>query len=125
VSDINILNAIYSRIPKVECKRPCADCCGLVPIAPIEMENIANWVRDNGGVQVGILSVRHIDCPFLVNSECSIYPVRPLWCRLFPVVNHPMMFCEHGVKPKELLTQAEADSMIKRVFLLRPSKGGK
>lgn len=109
------LNDIYDSIPEVSCLRPCADCCGLQPIAPIEMENILLWAKTHT-IRIASMSIRMLDCAFLVDYECSIYPVRPLTCRLYPVVNHPAMFCEHGVKPNKFLTQAETNKMIEAVF---------
>ena len=74
----------------IYCRKGCSACCekGDYPLTDIELEylmqgyvnlepeskikvqnNIKNMVK--GGV-----------CPFLLNKECSIYPYRPIVCRV-------------------------------------------
>ena len=53
--------------------------------------------------------------------ECSVYRDRPLICRLFGLVDHPRMRCEHGCTPTFWLSSsyagrlhAKARELIKR-----------
>jgi len=45
---------------------------------------VLNWFLD------------HDDCPFLTDSGCSVYNIRPLACRAFPI--QPKFFMEEGSK---------------------------
>lgn len=38
-----------------------------------------------------------VACPFLVDETCSIYPIRPLVCREYMVVSHPIHCAEPGL----------------------------
>ena len=59
-------------------------------------------------------------CPYLKDAECSIYEVRPLGCRLFPVVELP----KHGISLvhcplTEFLTESSIQDNVK-LMLSRP-----
>lgn len=80
------------------CRRGCAYCCTLrVESLPQETFRIARELsrRSNTGELIkrltnysskvaGLRAEQHYEpCPFLVNSECSIYSIRPVMCRKY------------------------------------------
>lgn len=107
------LSMIYSLIPDFECKH-CHNCCG--PII---------WFKPEDVVIRGYLFKHKINfkplstdefkqndmiCPFLKNDKCSIYPVRPLVCRLQGVEKN--LVCIHG--NKRYLSKKEFEKIRKK-----------
>jgi len=79
------LNKIYSKIPSFDCKH-CHECEG--PIVWFEPEeiNIREYLNKNN-LEYIVWSTEDFEknnmkCPYLKNDRCSIYPVRPIVCRL-------------------------------------------
>lgn len=82
----------------VACNAGCSCCC-LRPTAPVnelEILGIGWFVIDKmesgnkTAVQERLLNHRHTaECPFLLNSRCSIYAVRPLACRILHIFGTP------------------------------------
>ena len=79
-----------SHAEHVCCKKGCSACCevGDYPISELELNYIMEgFVKlDNQTkleVQQNLKQIEKGDrCPFLINSECSIYPYRPIICRV-------------------------------------------
>lgn len=75
------------RDPFIACKKGCANCCRMnVMISTLEAEQIAKATgRKMASVtrpkQHPIGTFDGVDCPFLVNSVCTVYEDRPLVCR--------------------------------------------
>ncbi len=42
-----------------------------------------------------------LSCPFLVNKECSIYPLRPIACREFHIIGKPCTAGEDPIKSRQ------------------------
>jgi len=87
------------RKTKLACAKGCGNCCASqkdLPLYPHELVGIYWYVTEKMEA-----SVRHIlksrlanhsagsPCPFLVDSSCSIHPMRPLGCRQFNVFTTP------------------------------------
>lgn len=79
------------KLPKHNCKN-CGGCCGPVPINADEKKHIQMYV-DSHNVKVNRLHDK-LTCKFRVDGKCSIYPVRPMLCRLMGVVKG--MDCKYG-----------------------------
>lgn len=91
---------------KLACKKGCDNCCRThkdIPLYPLELvgiywfsaEKMAQSLRNILNKQLS--SHRKSDpCPFLINSSCSIHPLRPVGCRQFNVFNKP---CAEGEDP--------------------------
>lgn len=71
----------------IACKKGCANCCRMnVMISSLEAEKIA---KASGRKAVAVTRPKHhaigafdgVDCPFLVDSVCTVYEDRPLVCR--------------------------------------------
>jgi hypothetical protein len=81
---IDDLLEIYSMIPDIKCQH-CNKCCN--HIIWFEPENILiNKFLKNNFLKSYSINYDSIDnqnkCPFLEKNRCSIYPVRPIVCRL-------------------------------------------
>jgi len=88
---------------KLACTKGCSSCCvthGDIPIYPIELVGITWYATEKleGDTRENLIAnlMHHREgapCPFLINRECSIHPLRPLACRQFNVFNK---VCEEG-----------------------------
>jgi len=111
------LNNIYSKIPDFKCKNGCFLCCGSQIILPIEAININRFLKTNG-IKRRKTQLISDYCPYLKNSRCVIYPVRPVMCRLFGVVKHsksPANLECPFIKAEKYFTEEEASCMIKEI----------
>ncbi len=98
------------RQAKAACHQGCSNCCTLfpdIPVSPLEilgiswfvMEQLAGDVRE--AVRERITGLWQIgECPFLNGSVCSIYPLRPLACRMFFVFGNPCQPEENVVRTR-------------------------
>ncbi len=65
----------------MQCDDGCGECCGIVPVTHTEFNRIERYAKENG-----IVPQKHEDygtCPMYQNGKCTVYPVRPLICRVF------------------------------------------
>lgn len=105
---IAALEALYSELPKLECKGLCQEVCGVVPSTPPEQWRVM-------GVLGHVPQHQGLECPLLVKGRCSVYTIRPLICRLFGMVkDDERMRCPHGCVPERWLTAKEAHGFISR-----------
>jgi uncharacterized protein len=98
-NNIGIPQEEKRRGKQLACHRGCANCCfsSIVPVSIIEISGISwfctekLWGRNRENVKKQIVSGVNntLRCPFLCESECSIYPVRPIACRQFHVFGTP------------------------------------
>ena len=116
---INRLEAIYAQIPEVTCTH-CHHCCGpLIWFKPEEI-NIRRFLQENNMKYLTKSSEEFVQqgmqCPYIKNDRCSIYPVRPIVCRLQG--NTPELPCTQNVNtviPKQILDKIkqEMDSLVR------------
>lgn len=82
------------------CRAGCIPCCqqSVIPVTPLEIEALRFWVKDklHPSLRVRVVAALRrssetvvLDCPFLVNKSCAVYPVRPIACRRFMVRGTP------------------------------------
>lgn len=86
------------RKAKVAYREGCSSCC-LQPIVPItqpELWGILWFAKEKLESSVRQAVDKHVmdhsktvQCPFLVDEDCAIYPVRPIACRLLFVFGTP------------------------------------
>lgn len=110
------LDAIYSKIPDAGCKGLCVANCGPILCSPRERAEIKKWTGEDimeWAEQPGPVAIRVSPCRFLLAGRCSIYSMRPAICRLFGVVDDPMLKCAHGCKPARLLSNQESRAVLK------------
>lgn len=83
---------------KVVCQKGCFACClnPTVPINQLELMGLSWYVSevmdDDTFKKVSVQLRNHAEsaaCPFLLDGACSVYPVRPIACRVFHVYDSP------------------------------------
>jgi len=79
------LDDLYALIPPMDCVDGCTECCrsfGVPSRTPLEDERIRTYLASQGRT---IGQAQGTRCPYVSDAGCTIYPVRPLTCRLFGV----------------------------------------
>jgi len=73
----------------------CGECCkkaSMLKVRPLEMENIKRYVQSGPLIEKfrdfannSVVKIWNITghCPFQEGALCSIYPVRPYYCRIY------------------------------------------
>jgi len=128
------LDEIYAEVPALTCKKKCWRSCGVVPAFMVEAERMARYLDrpiESFALATSDVTVmlwdRAIDdglaapipedrCPLLRFNECSVYPVRPLICRLYGIV--PRMKCQWGCEPERPFGDDQAHELLARVAAL-------
>jgi Fe-S-cluster containining protein len=108
------INDLYDLIPELMCTEGCYECCknfGVPSKTKVEDERIKTFFREHS-MQPG--EAKGHTCPYLDESlsegGCSIYPVRPLICRLYGTSpNYP---CKMGVEPLTILHEDEEEQIF-------------
>lgn len=120
-----ILKRIYDKVPALDCDRKCGEGCTLIPVHPLEIEEIEKFTGRKVKIDdcVRGMSYKHykiikpragsFDCRYYRRGGCSIHEVRPLVCRLYGVCTG--MVCLFGCKPERMLTDAEAHALIREL----------
>jgi len=100
------------RLLKNACHKGCDNCCYLfpnIPVSPLEAKGIAWFLSNLEGdtkakIQKELKDARlALKCPFLSDSVCLIYPLRPIACRALYIFGEPCLEGENI-----LLTRPEA-----------------
>jgi len=89
------------RIPKMNCRAGCSECCGPVVFSKWEWAQVKEK-----------RTASSLDCPYIENGQCSIYEDRPIICRLFGVSEAPLLQCPYGCKPGRVLSIAETEAIM-------------
>jgi Fe-S-cluster containining protein len=117
------------RKEKIACHKGCSNCClrPAVPVTPLELLGISWYASkklenpDREVVRQQLLNQsQSARCPFLVNDLCSIYPLRPLSCRIFIVFGavckrdeDPFITRFKGLwRPSEMVARESAFEML-------------
>jgi len=99
------IDDIYNLIPDFVCTQGCHECCqnfGVPSRTKVEDKRIKTFLRKNA-MKPG--EAQGNTCPYLNESGCTIYPVRPLICRLYGT--SPNYRCKMKVAPLRLLHEDE------------------
>lgn len=119
-----LLQALYARVPQIECQGLCADTCAGIDMGPVEQRAM----REAGAKVPRLVDVKlsfsrgevpDFTCPALVDSKCSIYENRPMICRIYYADSDRP--CPHGcrpVEPAKYLTYAEARDLLDQALKL-------
>lgn len=115
------LEKIYAKIPEIDCKGLCHPSCSIVPAAKIEIQRAKGRMGGKNpfsplSANIALESGSIPSCAALKDKKCSIYTARPAICRLYGVAEK--LECHFGCKPKKMLTQTEAYSIIREVEAL-------
>jgi Fe-S-cluster containining protein len=96
---------LYNLIPDFICTPGCRECCknfGVPSRTQVEDERVKAFLREHK-MQPG--QAKGGTCPYLNQEGCSIYPVRPLICRLYGT--SPNYMCTMDVAPIRFLHEDE------------------
>lgn len=140
------LQALYEQVPATRCAQS-GECCVLTadefdnqyatmfPLYSAEYQNIVAYVKANFSPQrqeelLNFTEERPRSCPFLNEDHgCTIYPVRPLICRTYAVMNHQTIGAEaernRGDVPEDWIrgfVVRESGMVCPRVAVTEPEK---
>ncbi len=104
---LEALDALYAALPTILCKKQCQASCGVIVMTRVE------WLRLQRYMGYRPKDKCTLVCPLLRRGCCSVYPVRPLICRLWGVSE--LMPCPWGCIPERWVTDAEGTAWIRRV----------
>lgn len=116
------LEALYARIPRIDCAGRCHDSCGPIHLTSAEQARIAAQ-----GVTIPSQSYQKVGpvrCPALsIFNRCTVYAVRPLVCRLWGLME--WLPCTYGCTPTDgpLLTPREGYTLIAEVYAISGDHG--
>lgn len=107
----SLVEDLRNVLPETKCSK-CGKCCGPVMITPVEINDIVNYLMEHKLWKIVIDNLKskkdeiNIDkkmiCPLQRRNErdeneCIVYPVRPIVCREFGVIDNRWMTCpNHG-----------------------------
>jgi uncharacterized protein len=102
------LEALYARIPDMECKGLCASvACEHIPMSQTERARLEAAV----GRDVTIPEDAPLICPALEAGRCSVYDSRPLMCRLWGAAEG--LACPHGCRPADPVSRQDAIALMR------------
>lgn len=116
------LQRLYSRLPRINCKKKCHESCGPIVMSEVEMDLISERLGYNpfGDAQIQEINKKAkegktknecLTCPLLDNSKmCTIYDIRPMICRIFGLVKK--LRCPHGCVPAKWLNDRQAKHFL-------------
>ncbi len=114
---------LYGLVPDVNCPPGCIECCrnfGVPSRTRVEDERLKAFLRANGRT---LGEAKGNTCPYVCETGCTVYPVRPLICRLFGT--SPNYQCPVGVKPLRLLHEDEEEEIFQlyRMYFIDSGEG--
>jgi uncharacterized protein len=133
------LEALYASLPTIQCKRKCLNYCGPILISKIEAARLeakrghldrqacfeaakkislpAPAILEREYIGIGIKD----HCVFLepMFGYCTVYKMRPLVCRLWGMMDTPLMRCPHGCVPTRWVTDAESKRLHLAVIAIQ------
>ena len=99
------LAALYAGIPTFRCRAGCHDCCGPVPVTPLEAKRLGIPGEPMTRTKPGTMT-----CEFVGPlGECTVYEKRPYICRMFGATVDMRLHCHHGCRPVGQLSMPETD----------------
>ncbi|MCH7945730.1 MAG: YkgJ family cysteine cluster protein [Armatimonadetes bacterium] len=120
------LDAVYAELPTIDCKGLCQESCGPIVQARSTTAQELLRMQDSGGERRGKQRRQPLTCPYLTAEDetgrCSIYESRPGVCRLWGIVDSPLMRCPHGCEATEILSD-RAGAMVMIGVSPAPTEG--
>ncbi len=99
------LDALYAKLPKIECQGLCSDTCG-----PISM-SVRERARIQRAAGKDVTCGDRASCSMLTeNRRCGVYDIRPMICRLWGLTRS--MRCHYGCRPERWLSDEECVRFI-------------
>lgn len=105
---IERIEAIYARLPTIECQGLCWNSCGPISMSPAERDrieaagvHIPPYTSERGAAwasNIVAIGDERFDCPALTAMKrCSVYEIRPFICRAWGV-GRGEMACPYGCR---------------------------
>jgi uncharacterized protein len=115
------LALIYASVPRIRCAGKCQASCGPIDAGPAEKRAFESVTGKPFPNKFIVLGTRDATCPLLnVIGQCSVYPNRPLICRLWGVVDG--MPCHWGCVPERPMSDGEASQLFREIAAHRDLK---
>lgn len=83
---------IFPSLPPMQCDDDCGECCGPIPVSEATYQKLRRFVRERA-VVAAFDATAPERCPFYQGGCCAVYEARPLICRAFGHVDHPLLTC--------------------------------
>lgn len=108
---LRAVDELYASLPKLRCQQKCQGCCGPIPMTSFERQRILNRLGHDYKAYDSELT-----CGLLTGKgQCRVYDIRPIICRLWGMIDNPMMKCPFGCVPDRWLTDAEAYEIMAKI----------
>ena len=93
---------------RLACGPGCDACCKqAIPLTLLEGIVLVRYMQLHGSPEArrALLAPRGMDCPLLLNGQCAAYPVRPLACRRYLVLDRACAAneCPTESRPRDML----------------------
>ncbi len=113
----------------VPCVEGCSECCGPILLSPKELAVIRGYMENHGRMAPNLIpglnlpvdweAGRSLNCAFLQEGRCSIYPARPLICRGMGAVDSEKLICyAHKVRAKNLMPKRNFNRLLRKAGYL-------
>lgn len=110
------LDAIYARLPTVQCKGLCYESCSMIAYSAAERRRIEDAGEAPPSVtMVNRKGVAVPQCDKLdIFQRCSIYEHRPLVCRMYGASER--LECPFGCRPDRYLSEPEERAIFEEIM---------
>ncbi|MDP2158783.1 MAG: YkgJ family cysteine cluster protein, partial [Nitrospirota bacterium] len=119
---------------RLACAEKCDTCCRAntdIPVYPLELAGITWYATEKVEQPLRNILQQQLSsqaatppCPFLIDSICTVYPVRPVACRQYIVFGKPCADNEdpYYTRREDLLTPIQ-DFTNEAIFIMLPFYG--
>lgn len=121
------------RQKQIACSKGCSVCCKnpKVPILPFEIMGLSWYLTElmeETKKEIILEQIKNhkstLQCPFLLNEECSIYPVRPIACRIFYIYGTQCLLNEDIIETRfNDILMPSREIGLKSAYILLPLFG--
>lgn len=116
------VDALYKKLPELDCKGLCQECCG-----PILMTRLEWWrIQQRTGMSLEKFqqeTSKDYVCAMLDKSKgaCKVYDIRPMVCRIWG--STPKVKCPFGCQPKRWVEDEEVAELLTEVDKISARNG--
>jgi hypothetical protein len=106
---LTALDHLYATLPPLTCQRRCQESCGVIVMTRLE------WVRLQRRLGYKPKGKPSCVCPMLKQGACAVQGIKPSICRLWGLVDAPMMRCPFGCTPAWWLSEEDGHAFLARI----------